>query len=689
MGDVFKMEPIPEEKSQDGEREEKPLESGVLSPQNPLGGDDDELSDYGMEGSNVPPPSAVSAAAGNGGNKDAEQQPEEGREDAEIDGEADEEEGSNVPPPSAVSAAADNGGNKDTGQQPEEGKKDAENEGGEDEEEGKATEPKEDGNHQPSLSAFQQKVDNMNMEMVRAMAESIDPNKAGDAQEEGGNEPFDKLEDLVKKKAGKERKKGKKGGKEEDDLGSGVIDQVTKEHEDSPQAVRKSVAALRGGQLYMAVVLARQLERGGQNPMADNRFKRFFKSSRFDSVTDKIALGGTINSTAGLMNADYKSNPIAQAITLATSLVGLVKTIKSIVEKIKKFKSLQGKTEKFMGVIGLISDFATAVSKGVAIVQSIASLSGNLTDKFKSVLGYITVFANGASQIGGFITGAHGLSSARGKLNKMTALENQRWADIEKTVLPKYSEPGAIDPEEEEEEDEEDSGESAPAPSTVQPAQEAAGEGEKKKRLSPKQKREQAKQLKQMRKERQCQANMLLGRADVSEEDKDKLVAYIASCRMVGQIKSGIRMGISGLVATALGLGTSIATGVSFTGDKSALKASTHMGILSGFMGGGLSLAKMGMAKSNEDRQNNEETNMIKGRLWGHIHSLMDDKYGLKGIHESLEIDPTPEKAEEAKGVVSKYEAVDAQLRGSFVNYDTVLKANNPEEFRKLLVAGL
>lgn len=652
-----------------------------LSPQNSLSDQDDEFAEDEMEGSNESPPSAVSAAAGNRGSNvpppsavsaavGTESQQEE---DAESEREEDEEEGSNVPPPSAVSEAV-NEGSKDT-------------------------EPKEDGNHQPSLSASLEKIDDLKGEMADLMVKSLDPEKYKDNGGGEDYEPFDKLEDLVKKKAGKERKKGRKTQKENsaepeggNPAGNGPGEDGSKEadqaKDDTPQGVKKKVDNLRGGQLYMAVVLARQLERGGQNPLADNRFKRFFKSSSFDSVTDKIGLAGTVNTTAGLMNADYKNNPVAQAVTLATSMVALVKTIKSIVEKIKKFKSAKGKTEKFMGVIGLISDFATAISKGVAIVQSIASLSGKLTDSFKSVLGYITVFANGASQIGGFITGAHGLSTARKKLNMMKNLESKRWEDIEKTVLPKYSEPGAVDAEEEEEE-EEDSGEGASTPSTAQTAQKATGEGAEKKHLSLKEKREQAKQLKQMRKERQSQANMLLRREDVSDEDKDKLVAYIASCRMAGKIKSGIRMGISGLVATALGLGTSIATGVSFTGDKSALKASTHMGIISGFMGGGLSLAKMGAAKSNQKRQNNEETDMIKGRLWGHIHSLDDDKYGLKGLSEALEVDPSPERAEEAKGVVSKYEAVDGQLRGAFVDYGAVLKANSAEEFRKLLVAGL
>ena len=98
---------------------------------------------------------------------------------------------------------------------------------------------------------------------------------------------------------------------------------------------------------------------------------------------------------------------------------------------------------------------------------------------------------------------------------------------------------------------------------------------------------------------------------------------------------------------------------------------------------------KVGMGHNDRKAQNNEETQVIKGRLWGLIHGLDDEKYGLKGISEGLEANPSPEKAAEAKGVVDKYNAVDGQMKGAFVNYDRLLKAANAEDFRNMLVADL
>ncbi len=555
--------------------------------------------------------------------------------------------------------------------------------------------------------------DDLNVEMAQLMQNTMDGKRRGDDGKARGGEPFDKLEDLIKKKTGEKRRRGRRGKKEETKAqeeakptgsgpgggkpaGSGPgggspagagPEQGDHAQDDTPQAVKKSVDELRGGQLYMAVVLARQLEKGGQNPMADNKFKRFFNSSTFNSTADKIKLAGALSGSASLMDATYKTSTVSQAVALVSNLVGLVTGIKTIVQKLKKFKTIKGKMNRVMSGIGLVSDFAMTISKAVGIAQSITVLSGKFQGVTKTVFKYLNAIVGSVAQASGFISGAHGLKQARGKLNMMKTLKNKRWEDIENTVLPKYSEAE----EGEEEEDEEDSGESTTTSSAAQTAQEATGEGGKKKRLSLKQKREQAKQLKQSKKERRSLANMLLRREDVSDEDKDKLVGYIASCRMIGKIKSGIFMGISGLVANAIGLGTNIANGVS-AGDsenKDAENTGNTMGIISGFVGSGITLAKMGIDKSNQKKQNNEEADMIKGRLWGLIHGLDDDKYGLKGISESLEAKPSPEKAEEAKGVVNKYKAVDGQLRGAFVDYGAVLKANSAEEFRKLLVSGI
>ncbi len=551
------------------------------------------------------------------------------------------------------------------------------------------------------IGSRQQVNDAVNVEMAEVMAENIDENRREQADPRRAGAAFDKLDDLITKK--KRTRRGRKARQEDNANPEGdsqrqdnqeTANQVQNDEgqADTPQGVKKTVDNLRGGQLYKAVVLARHLERGGQNPMADNKFKGFFNSSGFNSAADKIKLVGAANATAVQLDATFKKSYVSQVISLVSSLVGFVTTIKSLVQKIKSFKGTEGKFQRFIGITGILSDFAMAVSKGAAIAQSIAAFMGKFDGIVKKVIGYITVFANGASQIGGIITGVNGLKKAVNNRNKIKGMRDNRWEEVKK-MLPRYMEPeddGGPEDEEEENHDHDtaQAGQNAVAAQTEQntPAAQAGG---KKKRLSPKQARQLAKQRRATMKERRALANMLLRREDVSDEDKDKIVSYLAACRMVEKLKSAIGLGASGLVTNAIGLGTSIATGVFYAGDAKAETASKHMGIISGFAGTGVSAAKLGVDKVNQKKQNNEETKMMKERLWGHIHELDNDKYGLKGISESLEADPSPEKAAEAKGVVAKYNAVDAQLKGAFVNYGAVFKAKNAEEFRKLLVAGI
>ena len=566
------------------------------------------------------------------------------------------------------------------------------------------------GTGAPPIGSAQQVNDAVNVEMAEVMAENMDENRRERAAQRGAGAAFDKLDDLITKK--KRTRRGRKARQEDNADSEGdsqrqdnqeAANQVQNDEgqADTPQGVKKTVDNLRGGQLYKAVVLARHLERGGQNPMADNKFKGFFNSSGFNSAADKIKLVGAASSTAAQLDATYKKSYVSQAIALVSSLVGFVTTIKSLVQKIKSFKGTEGKFQRFIGIIGILTDFAMTVSKGAAIAQSIAVFMGKFDGIVKKVIGYITVFANGASQIGGIITGVNGLKKAVSTRNKIKKLRDIRGEEVKK-MLPRYMEPeedGGPEDEEEENHDHDtvQAEQNTPAAQTEQNTPAAQTEqntsteqaGGKKKRLSPKQARQLAKQRRATMKERRALANMLLRREDVSDEDKDKIVNYLAACRMVEKLKSAIGLGASGLVTNAIGLGTSIATGVFYTGDAKAETASKHMGLITGFAGTGVSAAKLGVDKANQKKQNNEETEMMKERLWGHIHELDNDKYGLKGISESLEADPSPEKAAEAKGVVAKYNAVDAQLKGAFVNYGAVFKAKNAEEFRKLLVAGI
>lgn len=140
----------------------------------------------------------------------------------------------------------------------------------------------------------------------------------------------------------------------------------------------------------------------------------------------------------------------------------------------------------------------------------------------------------------------NGLKKAVSTRNKIKKLRDIRGEEVKK-MLPRYMEPEEDGGPEDEEEENHDH-------DTVQAEQNAAAAqteqntsteqaGGKKKRLSPKQARQLAKQRRATMKERRALANMLLRREDVSDEDKDKIVNYLAACRMVEKLKSAIGLG--------------------------------------------------------------------------------------------------------------------------------------------------
>ena len=156
------------------------------------------------------------------------------------------------------------------------------------------------------IGSRQQVNDAVNVEMAEVMAENIDENRREQADQRRAGAAFDKLDDLITKK--KRTRRGRKARQEDNANPEGdsqrqdnqeTANQVQNDEgqADTPQGVKKTVDNLRGGQLYKAVVLARHLERGGQNPMADNKFKGFFNSSGFNSAADKIKLVGAANAT--------------------------------------------------------------------------------------------------------------------------------------------------------------------------------------------------------------------------------------------------------------------------------------------------------------------------------------------------------------------------------------------------------
>lgn len=184
-------------------------------------------------------------------------------------------------------------------------------------------------------------------------------------------------------------------------------------------------------------------------------------------------------------------------------------------------------------------------------------------------------------------------------------------------------------------------------------------------------------------------------REDVSDEDKEPVMLFLGF-RRVRKKKMGMaRIGLSNLVSTVLGLGSNaVKTASLYKPDESWLKdLSGKAGLASSVGLLGSSVANHFIKKSMGDKGDTgkqEETGMIKNRLYGMVKGIADDdKYGLRGAAAALESEPTPEKQVEVKSVLKRYKEVDKNLKGMGVDYDSLLQANNRDAFKDALIAGM
>lgn len=184
-------------------------------------------------------------------------------------------------------------------------------------------------------------------------------------------------------------------------------------------------------------------------------------------------------------------------------------------------------------------------------------------------------------------------------------------------------------------------------------------------------------------------------REGVSDEDKEPVILFLGF-RRVRKKKMGMaRIGVSNLVSTVLGLGSSaLKTASLYNENDETLKG------LSGKAGLASSVGLLGSSVANHfikkrmgdkgDTGKQEETGMIKNKLYGMVKGIADDdKYGLRGAAAALEGKPTPEKQGEVKNVMKRYKEVNKDLKGMGVNYDSLLQANNRDAFKDALIAGM
>lgn len=424
---------------------------------------------------------------------------------------------------------------------------------------------------------------------------------------------------------------------------------------------------MRNSNIYKAVVLARELEGGGNNPMRSGRFQRFFKSSKYNKAADSLKIIGAANGALSTLDAvvgegTYKDSLIGKGIGLISDFMALVTSIRDFVTKIQNYKKGKTKTDNAFSVIGMLTDIFTVLAKGCSMAKTIAGFAGKKDGIFANgaLWDRITLLINSASQIGGFLGAARGLHVTRAGISKLKVLENMRWKGG-------------------------NAGEGIQA--IVEKHEQARREGQAPQAGAGK---KPQKATKTERAERRAAANKLLNKEEVSSEEKDRLASYVAIHRRIDRTKRSLATTSTGLIAVAIGLGSSIATSVNNNTDSDSSKtAKTWMGFAASLGGIGAAGTKMGIEKRNQEKQDSDEADAVQGRLWGTIEELKDDKYGLKGAGKKTDAAREDAELEEPRAVYKRYVAAQSQFEDSGVNYAQLFQAPDLRNFKKTLISGI
>ena len=546
------------------------------------------------------------------------------------------------------------------------------------------------------------------------------------------------MEERHKKKA-KEEKKNENSGNE----GDKKLDINTQD------GLVNGLLDMRNSNIYKAVVLARELEGGGSNPLRSGRFSRFFKSSKYNKAADSMKLIGAANGALGVLDGaigdgGFASSVVGKGITLVSNFMALITSIRDFVVKIKNFKKEKTKTGKVFSIIGMLTDIFTALGKGCAIAKTLAEYGGKTDGIFKNgaLWDRITLLMNSASQIGGLLGAARGLHVTKYGISKLKALENIRWkggngGDGIQAIVAKYEQPQIVqeggnndvqtEDLQEEEEQEEDRQNMNRAPISGEGNLEnddnvnnanpnlTGAHGDEGEREAPARRRRlilrrrrnaqraenapeagAAKKQKPQtatkteRTERRAAANRLLNKEEVSSEEKDRLASYVAIHRRIEKTQSSLTTTSTGLVAAAIGLGSSVAISVNNnTGSDSSKTAKTWMGFAASLGGIVATGTKMGLEKRNQKKQDSDEADAIQGRLWGTIEELKDDKYGLRGARKKADEATEEAELDEPRAVYKRYMAAQSQFEDSGVKYDQLFQVPDLRSFKKALISGI
>lgn len=445
---------------------------------------------------------------------------------------------------------------------------------------------------------------------------------------------------------------------------------------------RKSVMQLRKGNLYKAVIFSKMLE-NGENPAGEEkeletkkaaagggRFSRFLNNSKLDKAGKVVKLTNAANGLAGMVDSDFKKSRFATLTGKANDILILINSIRGIIKKLKAFKqNSTSPTKKAFAVIGLVSDFGMAVSKGAAIAKNLFARRG--WNGLAGLMGRLSSFAGMAGQIATLINVSNSLKELVQATAPIKKAQKEEEANV-LAILQKYEIEGAA---------------AGDAQQGQQETEKGKGKGKEKK----------ASKSRRLGKKNALKEKVLsaMERPDISKEDKAVLASYLGRGRILSKRKLAIANVATGLVTVSLGMGATFsknaASRTQGEAQASALKHAGRFGALTNLSVLGSALGTHIAGKKVNKGLDDREGGLIKEGLYGALHDLgSDDKYGLRKVSATLAPkDPTPEHLQEAQQVMKRYETATKQFQGSGVNYAQLFKATNTEAFKNSLIASL
>ena len=471
-----------------------------------------------------------------------------------------------------------------------------------------------------------------------------------------------------------------------------------------------------------------------------------------DQAGQVAKITGGVTGVASYFDEAFKTSKTNSAIGIVTSVIGAVNAIRGLIKKVvtlvKNGKKLKTK-QKIFTVIGIVTDLSNAVSKSAALVKSIEGFAGRGKGVLASVADKVSTISGMVGQIGGITAQLSSLRTLEKEIDAAIQIENDQAKEAEE-AMARYGEEGDditqdlsddgnplpnsegngplpnndVDDSDIEDNDIADDNGSANriAAGNVEPIETEAGnapatkkkairERFRERRLKIRERKEEKKEKKEEKKKKKekeaggkntlqrkkfvKKAASFLKKEDVDDRDKETVALYLGFRKVRKKKVRTSRISISNLIATVLGLGASaFKTGSLFNPDDEKLKSlSGKAGLVSSAGLLGSSIANHFIKKRMGDKGNagkQEETGMIKDRLYGMVKGVADDnKYGLRGAAAALEGAPADEKKDEVKNVLKRYEDIDKNLKGMGVNYGQLLQANNREAFKNSLIAGM